>query len=267
MAAVPGVENAVVKAFEDENGQNYLCGYFVAGAEVGAEELRAQLKKTLPDYMIPRFFKRLDALPKNVNGKLDRTLLQAPGVSEYKANYRAPENELQRRICDAFETVLECGTVGLDDDFFRLGGDSINVLKLVECLADTALTPQLVLRGRTPEQIAVLIQAQRETTVQEGSHHQADPCAEYPLTDSQMGVYLECVNEPDTTMYNIPMCCELPRDVDLDRFCEAVGTVVSMHAAFGVTIVQHEGVPVMRVCPEYTAATVELCETDRKSVV
>ncbi len=262
MAAVPGVENAVVKAFEDENGQNYLCGYFVAGAEVGAEELRAQLKKTLPDYMIPRFFKRLDALPKNVNGKLDRTLLQAPGVSEYKANYRAPENELQRRICDAFETVLECGTVGLDDDFFRLGGDSINVLKLVECLADTALTPQLVLRGRTPEQIAVLIQAQRETTVQEGSHHQADPCAEYPLTDSQMGVYLECVNEPDTTMYNIPMCCELPRDVDLDRFCEAVGTVVSMHAAFGVTIVQHEGVPVMRVCPEYTAATVELCETE-----
>ena len=273
LAAVPGVKNAAVKAFEDENGQNYLCGYYVAGAEVVPEDIRALLKNSLPDYMIPRFLKRLDELPKNVNGKLDRTALQAPGVSEYKAEYRAPENEMQRRICDAFERVLDCGTVGIDDDFFRLGGDSINVLKLAECLADAALTPQLVLRGRTPEQISVLMQQDaqsqaglRETSVQrqetQEQRTEIEIKTEYPLTDSQMGVYLECANEPDTTMYNIPMCCELPSDMDLNRFCETVETVLSRHAAFGVTIVQREGIPVMRVCPEYAAASVEIRETD-----
>lgn len=263
MAAAAGVKNAAVKAFEDENGQNYLCGFYVAEGEVSAKDIRTCLRETLPDYMIPRFFKRLDELPKNVNGKLDRTALQAPGISEYKAEYRAPQNEMQRRICDAFEAVLDCGTVGLDDDFFRLGGDSINVLKLAECLEDIGMTPQCVLRGRTPDQIALLVQRGSELPggIQPQAASQGQVGQEYPLTDSQMGVYLECANEPDTTMYNIPMCCELPRDIDLDRFCRSVEKTVSMHAAFGVTIALNEGIPVMRVCPEYAAASVGVCET------
>ncbi len=259
MASVRGVSNAVVKAFEDENGQNYLCGFYVAEEEVGTEDIKACLKETLPDYMIPRFFKRLKELPKNVNGKLDRKVLQAPGITEYKAEYKAPENEMQRRICQAFEAVLGCGTVGIEDDFFRLGGDSINVLKLAEYLEDMALTPQLVLKGRTPKQIADLVQTRQE--VKRDVPAQTDTRTEYSLTDSQMGVYLECVNEPDGTMYNIPMCCELPGDIDLHRFCKAVEDVISMHAAFGVTILLKEGLPVMEVCPEYAKASVEIFDT------
>ena len=75
ISSMAEVESAVVKAFEDENGQNYLCAYYVSAEEIKVEQLRAYLKETLPDYMIPRFFKRLDSLPKNVNGKLDRTVL------------------------------------------------------------------------------------------------------------------------------------------------------------------------------------------------
>ena len=267
MAAVPGVKNAVVKAFEDENGQNYLCGYYVAGEEVVSEDIRACLKETLPDYMIPRFFKKMAELPKNVNGKLDRTALQPPGISEYKEAYRAPENAMQRRICEAFEEILHCGQTGIGDDFFRLGGDSINVLKLVERLADLSLTPGMVLKGRTPEQIALLLRAGasdgiRQNTGEPGKTENGDHAGartEWPLTDSQMGVYLECINDPEGTMYNIPMCCELPENVDGIRFREAVRKAVAMHPAFGVKIVQKEGTPFMEVCPEFLDAGVGEC--------
>lgn len=266
MAAAPGVKNAAVKAFEDENGQNYLCGFYVAEKETAPEDIRACLKETLPDYMIPRFFKRLEELPKNVNGKLDRKALLPPGISEYKGTYREPENEMQRRICEAFEEILHCGRTGIGDDFFQLGGDSINVLKLAECLADFPLTPGMVLKGRTPEKIALLLQEKTERRDTRGCGGLSDRLREYAgerkewsLTDSQMGVYLECMNEPEGTMYNIPMCCELPDDIDITRFREAVNKAVSMHPAFGVKIVQKQGTPLMELCPEFLDADVKEC--------
>ncbi len=247
MAALPGIRNAVVKAFADANGQNYLCGYYVGEDSVDSRQIQAQLKTQLPSYMVPRFLKKMDELPKNVNGKLDRKALLPPGISEYKAEYQEPENETQRRICQGFEEVLHCGTVGKTDDFFRLGGDSINVLKLAECLGGLSLTPGMVLKGRTPEGIATLLY--------QGGSGGLIKCdqkrQEYPLTDSQMGVYLAYADDPNSVMYNIPMCCELPENIDSDRMKQAVRRAVAMHPAFGVTVALAQGAPVMRLRPEF----------------
>ncbi|MCI9446163.1 MAG: amino acid adenylation domain-containing protein [Lachnospiraceae bacterium] len=259
MASVPDVENAVVKAFQDENGQNYLCGYYVAGQEATEEQIRAHLKSSLPDYMIPRFFKRLDSLPKNANGKLDRTVLTPPGMEEYKAQYWEPRNQTERQLCSGFEAVLRCGRVGTEDDFFKLGGDSINVLKLAEHLEGLALTPEMVLAGRTPGKIASLLEEAQEEVSQV---RKAEEREEYPLTDSQLGVYLECANDPETTMYNIPMCCELPGSLDKERFLESVKKAVAMHPSFGVNISLHKGTPVMCLHPEFLKAEVEDWDTE-----
>ena len=263
MASVTDVENAVVKAFEDENGQNYLCGFYVSKSDVTAEQIKTVLKSTLPDYMIPRFFKRMDALPKNANGKLDRTVLLPPGIGEYKAEYREPENDTERRLCEGFQEVLHCGTTGREDDFFRLGGDSINVLQLLECLSDLPLTPEMVLRGRTPEMIAGLLLVEQTSGIRKADCERK----EYPLTDSQMGVYLECVNDPDATMYNIPMCCELPENIQLERFKNAVQKAVARHASFGINILLSNGAPVMCLHPEYQKADVKEWEVEDMEAV
>lgn len=258
ISSMAEVENAVVKAFEDDNGQNYLCAYYVSEKEIETEQIRAYLKQTLPDYMIPRFFKRLDSLPKNVNGKLDRTVLLPPGLDEYKAEYREPQGDREKRICQGFEEVLHCGRVGIDDDFFKLGGDSINVLKLAEYLRDIAMAPELVLRGRTPARIAAFLEEKQEEKLKKHSEGRE----EYILTDSQMGVYLECINDPQATMYNIPMCCELPADIDMDKFKDAVKKVVSMHPSFGVNIGLSKGTPVMCLHSEYLKADISEWETE-----
>ncbi len=263
ISSMPEVEGAVVKAFEDENGQNYLCAYYVSAEEIKVEQLRAYLKETLPDYMIPRFFKRLDSLPKNVNGKLDRTVLLPPGLDEYKATYKEPKSHCEKRICQGFEEVLHCGRVGVDDDFFKLGGDSINVLKLAEFLSDIELAPELVLIGRAPAKIAALLEEKKEDKLEKHSKERQ----EYVLTDSQIGVYLECVNDPQSTMYNIPMCCELPAAVDMEKFKDAVKKAVSMHPSFGVNIALNKGTPVMRLHPEYLRADVSQWETEDMEAV
>ncbi len=258
ISSMPETENAVVKAFEDENGQNYLCAYYVSEKEIEAERIRAYLQQTLPDYMIPRFFKRLDSLPKNANGKLDRTVLLPPGLDEYKTAYQEPLNEREKRICQGFEEVLHCGRVGVNDDFFKLGGDSINVLKLAEFLSDIALAPEMVLRGRTPAKIAALLAVEPEDRLEKSAGERE----EYVLTDSQVGVYLECINDPQATMYNIPMCCELPAEIDMEKFKDAVKKAVSMHPSFSVNIALRKGTPVMCLHPEYLKADVSEWETE-----
>ena len=258
ISSMPQVENAVVKAFEDDNGQNYLCAYYVSEKEIETEQIREYLKETLPDYMLPRFFKRLDSLPKNANGKLDRTVLLPPGLDEYKTTYKEPQSDREKRICQGFEEVLHCGRVGVDDDFFKMGGDSINVLKLAEFLSDIELAPELVLRGRTPARIAALLEENQEDTLKKHSEERK----EYILTDSQLGVYLECVNDPQATMYNIPMCCELPAAIEIEKFKNAVKKAVSMHPSFGVNIALSKGTPVMCLHPEYLRADVSEWETE-----
>lgn len=258
LMAVPGVEDGAVKVFRDENGQNYLCGYYVSEGEVSQEEIRENLKTMLPDYMIPRFFKRLSALPKSANGKLDRSTLLPPGIEEFKASYKEPENDIQRRICQGFEEILHCGRAGRDDDFFRLGGDSINVMKLIRHLEGDFITPYMVLKGRTPEKIAALLDKDRDP----GPQKAPEPRGEYPLTDSQTRIYLECIHEPETTMYNIPMYCELPKNADKERFLTAVQKAVSIHPAFGVNVALGGGAPVMRIHKEYLEASIEERETD-----
>ena len=258
ISSMPEVESAVVKAFEDENGQNYLCAYYVSAKELKVEQICNYLKETLPDYMVPRFFQRLDSLPKNVNGKLDRTVLLPPGLDEYKATYKEPKSHCEKRICQGFEEVLHCGRVGVDDDFFKLGGDSINVLKLAEFLSDIELAPELVLSGRVPARIAALLEEKQEDKLEKRSKERE----EYVLTDSQMGVYLECANDPQSTMYNIPMCCELPDAIDMEKFKGAVKKAVSMHPSFGVNIALDKGMPVMGLHPEYLRADVGEWETE-----
>ncbi|MGW5874908.1 condensation domain-containing protein, partial [Streptomyces diastaticus] len=94
-------------------------------------EVRAHLARTLPDHMLPAAFVTLDALPLNAAGKLDRAALPAPGFEAPDHVYTAPRTETERVLCEVWAEVLGLGQVGVEDDFFDLGGDSIISLQVV----------------------------------------------------------------------------------------------------------------------------------------
>ncbi|MEJ5865461.1 amino acid adenylation domain-containing protein [Pseudomonas farsensis] len=132
LAAQPGVTEAVVVTHEGPLGKQ-LVGYLVAGhgqASGLCERVREALKQVLPDYMIPTHLMLLERLPLSPNGKLDRKALQVPQALAER-DHVAPESELQCALAKIWETVLKIERVGLHDNFYELGGDSMLSLQVV----------------------------------------------------------------------------------------------------------------------------------------
>ncbi|KDM90689.1 phosphopantetheine-binding protein, partial [Photobacterium galatheae] len=133
LSAEPSVQQAVVVDL-DREGSKVLAAYVVPGdGDVDTESLRQSLSAQLPEYMVPGSITLIDQVPLTINGKLDRRALPAPvWVSE--DSYRAPRNALETRLCQVWQQVLGVEQVGIDDNFFRLGGDSIQAIKLTAAM-------------------------------------------------------------------------------------------------------------------------------------
>jgi len=134
LAKCPGVREAVVIAREDQAGDKRLAAYLVAqdGAQLAASDLRARLGESLPDYMVPGAFVILQDLPLTANGKLDRQALPMPESEAYAAGeYQAPSSETELALAKIWAEVLQLEKVGVNDNFFAVGGDSIRCISVV----------------------------------------------------------------------------------------------------------------------------------------
>ncbi|WP_394426001.1 AMP-binding protein [Streptomyces sp. SGAir0957] len=122
---------AVVVGAADEAGRPRLAAYVVpaAGRTVSADELRRFAASRLPEALVPSVFTVLDALPVTAGGRVDLAALPEPAGAE--DTYRAPRNDTERILAKAFADVLELERVGIDDDFFDLGGNSLRAIRLV----------------------------------------------------------------------------------------------------------------------------------------
>ncbi|MFE7559373.1 amino acid adenylation domain-containing protein [Kitasatospora sp. NPDC057500] len=132
LAAHPAVADAAVIVREDVPGDKRLVGYAVlapGSQQVGAEELRTRAAADLPVHMVPSAVVLLDRLPLTANGKLDRRALPAPDAPATGAG-RPPRNPREQQLCELFAEVLGVPAVGVEDDFFALGGHSLLVVRL-----------------------------------------------------------------------------------------------------------------------------------------
>jgi acyl carrier protein len=164
----PAVREVVVVAREDVPGDRRLVAYVAAAAERGplAEELRARLRAVLPDYMVPSAFVFLDALPLTENGKVDRKALPQPDFTrrEVDVPFVAPRPGTEATLAALWTSLLGVERVGVSDNFFDLGGDSILAAQMMR-RAGLALGVELPLRrlleARTLSALAELFEATR----------------------------------------------------------------------------------------------------------
>ncbi|QHZ48659.1 non-ribosomal peptide synthetase [Bacillus sp. NSP9.1] len=134
LARFPEVREAVVQDIEDAYGNKALCGYVVADEQLDTESLARKLAQTLPDYMVPAYWMQLDELPVTANGKVDRRALPQPDVEAQTADYKAPRTETEQLLADIWQEVLGIERIGLTDNFFTLGGDSIKGIQMASRL-------------------------------------------------------------------------------------------------------------------------------------
>ncbi|HEX3045918.1 MAG TPA: amino acid adenylation domain-containing protein [Bacillota bacterium] len=140
----PGVLEAVVIDREDEHGNKYLCAYYASseaaasseasgsGNQTGSAGFKEYLAQFLPAYMIPAYFVRLEKIPLSANGKVNRKGLPAPEMDSLSAKtYEAPGNETETLLATIWQDVLGVEQVGVRDNFFEIGGDSIKAIQVL----------------------------------------------------------------------------------------------------------------------------------------
>ncbi|MFF2129513.1 amino acid adenylation domain-containing protein, partial [Streptomyces olivochromogenes] len=122
-----GVEDAVVVSWQEDLGRRRLVAYVVTDSDLPTAELRGHLSGSLPEYMVPAVFVRLDRLPLTPSGKVDRRALPEPvvDISQLAGSYVAPRSEAEEALARVWADVLGVDRVGVHDNFFELGGDSI----------------------------------------------------------------------------------------------------------------------------------------------
>ncbi|MGP4105088.1 amino acid adenylation domain-containing protein, partial [Nonomuraea sp. KM90] len=240
LAGHPQVAQAVVAVRETGGGHRQLIGYLVAAGERPAEgALRASLAETLPDYMIPAGYVYLDAFPLTPNLKIDRAALPDPDHASRREEYLAPRDDLERMLCAIWEDVLEAGRIGVLDNFYELGGDSLHAIQISSRAwqAGLTFTPRQVLRAQT---VAALAQDEQEAVPVPAAEVDHDllaavrrtwPDAEdvLPLTPLQKGMLLHHLIEPD--QYVIRDEYVIEGELDQGLLMAAWQRVVDRHAA------------------------------------
>jgi surfactin family lipopeptide synthetase A len=244
MKKVSGVMDAVVKGFSTHDlSRQYLVGYYISDEQLEESYLCEELGKSIPPYMIPQYFVRMEKFPLNANNKIDRKSFLPPSENVLQEFYVAPTNETEKLLCEAFAKVLALQQVGINDDFIRLGGDSIRLMQLQkECRALFLSTKDLY-RLRTPKRIADYCSKRTSDSKHERK-------TEHPLSQTQLGVYLECQKHEGEAVYNNPFLFKLPQSIDLHRLCTAITTAVNAHVSLNTRLfINNEG----DVCQKQTS--------------
>ncbi|MBR4241706.1 MAG: non-ribosomal peptide synthetase, partial [Eubacterium sp.] len=257
-----GVFDAAIKDFKNQYGQVYLVAYYVEKEAVDAQDIKEEISKKLPSYMIPSFFVKLDKLPINANGKLDRNALEVPEAAAFKNDYIAPETDMQKALCHAFEKVLSVENVGVDDDFFALGGDSIKCAMAASECSLYKISTSDIFAGKTPRMIERLLikKASKKTLVKK-----AEKPRIYPLTPFERGMYLEQKLDENSTVYNLNVGAVINK-TDTKSLKDALCKVFKAHEAFCSYYGEENGLPVRILCDKLPEIEVEKAE-NREDVI
>ncbi|WP_328430238.1 non-ribosomal peptide synthetase [Streptomyces sp. NBC_00443] len=168
LAEHPGVRHTCVVAKKNAAGGTYLVGYVIpaAGSEdLRADEVRAWATEQMVEYMVPAHIVVMTEFPLTANGKLDRTALPEPVVAT--GSLMQPTTENEQAVCAAVAAVLRLEEVGVDQDFFQLGGDSILAISLLSALRDVGLyvTARQIFTNSTVGALAAVASREDTSTV------------------------------------------------------------------------------------------------------
>jgi amino acid adenylation domain-containing protein len=214
----PGIREAVVLAREDEPGHKQLVAYVVAGeARIDTVQLRQALAQRLPEYMLPAAFVQLERLPLTPNGKLDRAALPAPPSTVPSGGYVEPRNDREAALAAIWAQVLKLERVGIHDNFFDIGGDSIRAVSVLSKAKKKGIVCA-VIDLFTHQTIARLVQAidQAQAPQQQEPARQAAPLLNeadrarlpagiedaYPVTLLQTGMVFHNQLDADAAQYH-----------------------------------------------------------------
>ena len=218
-----GIKDATVVAFDDPNGGKYIAAYVVSDSPVDINGLNDFIKETKPAYMVPAVTMQIDKIPLNQNQKVNKKALPLP---ERKIEeVIKPENETQQKLFDCIAEVLGYTEFGITTDIYEAGLTSISAIKLnilISKAFDIVIKTSDIKNHPTIQMLEGFVKTAGKEKTREIQEN-------YPLTNTQEGIFIECTANMGSTIYNIPYLLKLDKKVDLEKLAVAIDSTVEAH--------------------------------------
>ena len=235
LAAHPLVGEAVIAVRHDQPGGPALVAYVtlkngLAGKAPAREEVvssfRNFLRETLPDYMVPSAFVLMEKLPLSANGKLDRQALPAPEIAASESPFAPPRNEREKLLCSIWSEVLGRERVGIHDNFFLLGGDSISSIQVIARARQGGLqlSPRHVFQHQTIAELAAVAAVSAGPLAEQGR-----VTGPVPLTPAQHWFFEQELDDPHH--FNQSVLLSVPARFSPRLFEQALKAIGGHHDA------------------------------------
>lgn len=267
LGRMEGVKQCVVVLREDQPGEKQLVAYLVSEKDVALEPARARrfLKNVLPDYMVPAAYVELDRLPVNANGKVDRQALPAP---EYAGRaYHAPRTPQEEILSEIFSDVLSVESVGIDDNFFDLGGHSLMAVRLlnrVRAIFGKEISLQTIFGSPT---VSGLSASLGKTAISELPVFAQQRPERLPLSYAQQRLWFMDSLAHEDPLYNIPVAFRIKGKLDLMALETSINEIIRRHEILRTRFCQigDEAAQVVESAAKFSLETEDLRSVSRPS--
>ena len=239
----PGIKDATVQAFDEEGGGKFIAAYIVSDETIDIQALNNFILDEKPPYMVPAVTMQIDSIPLNQNQKVNKKALPRPekksdGRSQME-EFAAPLNVLEQEIHDIIAKIINTEDFGITTVLGYVGLTSIMAIKLAiqinqrfgVTLNSKALAKTGCVQSIENEILKALMDEGRGKKEEINSQLSTlnSQLKNIPLSYAQMGVYVECMKQPEATVYNIPMKIRFPKDVNTTLLTKALETLVKAH--------------------------------------
>ena len=244
---IPMLDDAIVTVVEDSEHEKSICAYYISEQEIEHSKMKSALSETLPGYMMPSYFVKIDNIVLNRNGKVDKKSLPQPKLQRVQ-EYTAPKTKQEELVCEVFAEVLNADKTGIHGDFFDLGGNSIKIIRLINMIekrTDHRFKVKDIYSLKTPEKIA--------SELEQINAKKADGIAKaeekefYLMSSAQKRVYFIYHYAPQSTTYNIPICYRIYGTIDKNRMKNALQAVVDRHEILRTGFIMNDDKPVQKI--------------------
>ncbi|MDW3192242.1 MAG: amino acid adenylation domain-containing protein [Cytophagales bacterium] len=223
LASHADITDVHVVAKERDNHQ-YLVGYYIAKYDIEANELRNYLAELLPDYMLPSYFVQLEEFPLTLNGKVDHRALPKEDITR-TTNHVPPKTEKEKALCEVWSQVLRVDQIGIRDNFFAIGGDSIKSIQISSRMRQVGYEMSIkdIFNSQTIEQLAPKLKL-REITAD-----QSEVTGEVPFTAIQRWYFAQQLKSPHH--YNQSVMLNFSEGITDDTVYRIFDAIQSHHDA------------------------------------
>lgn len=228
-----GIKDCAVVAYDDNVGMKYLVAYVVSDEKIDIKKINNFIMKEKPVYMVPSTIMQIDKIPLTQNQKVNKRALPKPELT-LDGNLKKPENKRQEKIYDIVASVIGSKNFGVDTDLFTAGLNSISVVRLNVLLGKEFNLP--IRMSDINENRSVLKLDEFISNADKADGNINLKMDKYPLSKTQNGIFVECIANPTTTIYNLPFLIKMSSEIDVNKLKSAIERVIDAHPYIKATL-------------------------------